>query len=283
VQTPGPIGYREEEKMKRRMKMFVPLLAAAVLFFWVMPAGAHLFWVETDADSKGSSVREVRVFLGHPDMPATNIVPELAGANVCAPNGDIAALTVEEDRDHQRAKVRLDQKGVYTVKTAREPGIFDPKWHNHEGKVRLTKDFAKLIMINGPVAGKPKMDAAMDFEIVPVALPQGLKKGDVFRGVVYYKGKPVRTDYCAGSASVNMHEPDAVQSGFSGKDGSFSVDLDKEGMWVVMVEYSVDETGVWDASHDLIYKGRTYYKKGERLPYGEVKYRSTLTFHVGDK
>lgn len=269
--------------MRIRMKIVVPLLVAATLFLGVTSAVAHLFWVETDVDSDGSSAREVRIFLGHPDMPDTNIVPELAGAHVCAPNGEIVALTVEKDRDHQRAKVRLEEEGIYVVKTAREPGIFDPKWHNHKGKVRLTKDFAKLMMTNGPVAANPKMDAAMDLEIVPVALPQGLKKGDVFRGIAYYKGKPVKTEYCAASASVNMHDPDAVQAGPTGKDGSFSVDLDKEGMWVVMVEYGVDETGIWNASHDLIYKGRTYYKKGEKLPYGEAKYRSTLTFHVGGK
>ncbi|MBW2095158.1 MAG: hypothetical protein JRI80_09740, partial [Deltaproteobacteria bacterium] len=136
--------------MKRKLKVIIPVMAAAILLFGVMPAGAHLFWVEMDADSIGASSREVRIFLGHPDMPDTNIVPELANADVYAPNGGIVALTLEEDRDHQKATVRLDQKGVHLVKTAREPGIFDPKWHHQKGPVRLIKDSAKLIMTNGP-------------------------------------------------------------------------------------------------------------------------------------
>ncbi|MBW2095229.1 MAG: DUF4198 domain-containing protein, partial [Deltaproteobacteria bacterium] len=142
---------------------------------------------------------------------------------------------------------------------------------------------AKLIMTNGPVVCNPKMDATMDLEIVPAALPHGLRIGDVFRAVAHYKSKPVEAEYSAAQASVNMHDSKAIQTGIAGRDGTFSVDLDKEGMWVVMVEYSVDESGVWDASHNLVYKGRTYYKKGEKLPYGLIKYRTTLTFHVGGK
>ena len=88
--------------MKRRLKGIIPALAAIILFFGVMPANAHLFWVETDSDAAGSSGGEVRIFLGHPNMPDSNIVPELAYAKVYGPDGKIVPLVMEEAGDHRK-------------------------------------------------------------------------------------------------------------------------------------------------------------------------------------
>lgn len=266
--------------MKKRLKVWIPILVLVTFFLGTRFADAHFFWIETDNKATIQGKQEIRIFLGHPDMPDTNILPELVNTLVRMPDGSTASLSPEKEGDHWKASVALDQNGDYIITSTRKPGFFDPKWHDHDAPARIMKDCAKIIIHNRFAEGNWSKAVNQELEIVPLIKPYNLHIGDTFKARVLYNGKSVRGDYSAALATQNIHDVQQIQRGTAQKDGLFSIKIDKAGMWVVMVEYGVEESGAWIATHDLIYKNKTYYSKGDKLLYSTVKNRNTMTFWV---
>jgi uncharacterized GH25 family protein len=268
--------------MKKRNKTWAAILIWGWILLGAAAAHAHIFWIEADLSGAEGDAVEVRIFMGHPDAPDSNILMPVEDSQVHRPDGAAQNLQVEPAGDHWQGAFRAGQPGGYVITAARKPGIFDPQWHDMKGPVSLIRDYAKMVLCSG-AAGSGDVKTGQGLEIVPLAGPCGVEVGDTLKLRVLREGKPVSGSYSAATSTRDMHDTGRLQSGMALQDGSFSVKIDEAGLWMVLVEYTENQAGEWTAEQDLASRGKTYYLQGDKRPYEVVKHRSLLTFEVGER
>lgn len=277
---------------KKQTAIVLSIFAIAVLVSSLMvgaaSAHAHMLYIEANDKPDIPSVQAAGINLGHPNMPEILTVPQIEEAKLYGPCDTVKYLRPLEKANFSVAYFLLNQKGDHII-GAKRVAIYDPAWHNLTGLIplQLIIDCAKIVIRAGGEENTEKSGIipwakviGQEWEIVPLVDPLSLHVGDTFKAALLYNGIPTEGRYAAAHEAQDIHSPVEAQIGATAEDGTLSIDITKSGMWQVMAEYTVDESGTWNATHDIVRKGKTYYSRGDEIEYEQVRYRSTLTFYA---
>ena len=273
----------EKKKIgKKRTALVLSSFVIAVLVSSLMvgAASAHMLYLEANDKPDAPSVQAAKINFGHPNKPEGNRVPLLKEVKQYRPDGTVVDLKPIEKANYSVAYF-LYQGGVHIIVASREQSVY---------KGKLSKgDYGKIIC-----CGCCEEDAAIacaemspwakvtgqGLEIVPLVNPFTLRVGDTFKAALLSNGAPINGSYAAAHETKSIHNATQAQIGDTAEDGTFSINITESGMWQVKAEYVIDESGTWIATCDKVYKGKTFYNKGDPVPYEVVSHRATLTFYV---
>lgn len=275
-------------KKQTAIEVSIFTIATVLVFSLVVGlASAHMLYIEANDKLDIPSVQAARINLGHPNIPVELKAPRIEEAKLYGPGDTIKDLKTLKKANYSVVYFLLNQNGDHII-GAKRVGIYDPAWHNLTGIIplQLIIDSAKIVIRAGGVSNTEKSGMipwakviGQEWEIVPLVDPLSLHVGDTFKAALLYKGSPTRGTYAAAQETEDIHSPTVAQIGTTAEDGTFSIDITKPGMWQVVAEYTVEESGTWNATYDIARKGKTYYSKGDEIVYEQVRHRSTLTFY----
>jgi cobalt/nickel transport protein len=211
-------------------------VAGLALFAGLSPAAAHFLEILPSADvlPDGGSVSVDLVFT-HPMArgPAMDLArPKRVGVVTAAGTSDLTATLADK---------KVDGKQAWTLSASlKEPGtaLFfvepQPYWEPAERKMII--HYAK-VAVDGFASGEgwDKL-VGLPVEIEPLARPAGLWTGNLFRGVVRAKGKPVpfaeiEVEWVNDGAVTPPNEAFLTQVIKADGNGVFAYALPRAGWW----------------------------------------------------
>lgn len=215
-------------------------------------SSAHELWVEIEEVHGGDKLK-IEVMWGHIRDFLDQASHEDYELFVRTPGGQVKELELEGIGVQGRTFLEAGETGQYVFWALREPGTYTPT----DGVTTLSVQMAKTVYQHGDgpeTAGKP---VEMLLEIVPekdvAAFP-----GGSFEGTVLLEGEPT-------AAAISAYGPsDKVLESESSADGSFELNMDSPGVWLVKASLSTRE----DGTHN-----------GEE--YSQVSRTTTLVLNVG--
>lgn len=266
---------------KKGIRSIAAILLAGILF--VAAAGiasAHNLYIETEVNPEIPVDQQVKILFGHPNAPESCMTVPMENALVHKPDGSIVGLELKEESGYRTAQeatywtaeVTLDQEGDYVIVASRGSIYFDPAWHGLAGPPELTRDWAKVIIHGGGVEQWDRL-VGLEFEIVPLVNPYDLEVGDTFEAKLLYNGEPVKGEYAAAHETESIHDPEVAQVGETAEDGTFSIYIEKPGMWTVKGAYYIEQSGTWTATWNL----GEYFHEGDVLEYEVERYQTMMT------
>ena len=166
--------------------------------------------------------------------------------------------------------------GDYVLAAERAPGVYDPAWHGAPSDPMLSYNFAKAVIHCGEGEATHEWNVGFPLEINPDQAPYEIESGDNLTCTVTYEGEPVPAEYSASYWTWDAHSSPEVQMGSAGEDGTFTVNLNNGGLWMIAASYSIPEPGNWTATYGL----GDFYDVGDVMPYKTVRYKNTLSVWV---
>jgi len=257
-------------------------LIICVLFLGILfsTVEAHFLYLETEDHPRTIPInQEVKIYFGHPNKPETFYEGEhfrIEEACLYKPDGNIEKLILKNEPHNLTSTITLSQKGEYIVMIKNLPSVYNPAWHGGKEPVKLSQSYAKVLIYTGGSENWDKV-IGQGVEIIPQVNPHYLRVGDKFNVNFLYEGKPVRGEYAAAHETQGIHDPKIAQIGKTQKDGSFSIELNRSGMWAVTAKHNINKSGVWKASYA---HKKGWFIKGEDLKYEQLSYSAIITFWV---
>ena len=238
---------------------------------------AHIPYLETNPNPRIiPTTQEVKVYFGHPHAPETFYEGKdiwVEDATLYKPDGTSEKLEFQAEANNLTSTVTLNQKGAYIILVKMGPFVYDPAWHGTPGSVRLSENYAQVMIYTGGLENWDRV-IGQGAEIVPLVNPYYLLEGEEFQAKFLYNGEPVRGSYAAAHEAKDIHDPDVAQMGETAEDGTFSITITEPGMWLIKAEQIADESGVWEATWT---PHEDWYAVGETLEYDRVKHQNTIT------
>lgn len=258
---------------KKQIAIVLSIFAMSVLVSSLMvgAVSAHILYLEANDKPDAPSVQAANILFGHPNTPEGNKVPSIKEVKLYRADYSVVDLKPIEKANHAVAYFLLNQRGVHLIAVAREPGVYDPAWHNHTGPVQLIHDFAKIVIRareeeytdQKPVIIPWAKVIGQELEIIPLVNPLSLHVGDTFKAALVCNDIPIQGVYSAAHATQSIHNQSEAQIGETAEDGTFPIEITEPGMWQVVAEYTTNETGTLD-----------------EVAYEQVRYRATLTLYA---
>jgi hypothetical protein len=275
---------------KKQTAIVLSIFTIAVLASSLMvgAASAHMLYIEANDKPDIPSVQAAEINLGHPNIPVELKAPRIEEAKLYGPGDTVKDLKPLKKANNSVVYFLLNQNGDHII-GAKRVGIYDPAWHNLTGIIplQLIIDSAKIVIRAGGESNTEKSGMipwakviGQEWEIVPLVDPLSLHVGDTFKAALLYKGSPTEGVYATAHATQDIHSPAKAQMGTTAEDGTFSIEVNKPGMWQVVAEYTVEESGTWNATYDIVRQDKMHYLKGDEIVYEQVRYRSTLTIYA---
>lgn len=251
-----------------------------------------MLWAEArDIAMAGDSVKGY-AFFGHPSMSTSIFAPRIDSAFLQTPAGEKFDLILKKGgwlpgfghMEYLFSEMVLYWPGDYIFGLIRTPGIYDLSWHGGKSGLFLTRSFAKVIIHaekddqgNRPTQeSKAWWDAGFPLEIIPEREPYAIKTMEDLSLKVRYLNKPVKVSYYASYWAWDEQGDARVQRGTTDEDGSFSVNLNRGGMWIIDTDLTLDESGTFIADDSR----SKFYKAGDVLEYKTIHVKSELTIWV---
>lgn len=231
--------------MKKIVTSFFVVTIMCILF--ASTASAHELRVEAEHLRDIGEFR-VDVHWGHIRDFNDPVDIEALSLHMRTPDGAVEELPLEAVGVHARAYVVPQQSGDYVFWAVRTPGIYVP-----EGQApALSAQSAKTVLMYGE--GPSTMIEATDliFEIAPSRSNAAFETG-TFEGVVLLNNEPVS------DAVVTAYGPDGLHwEGTTASQGTFELELEAAGKWLIKANISIDETGEIEAgSYETISRTST--------------------------
>ncbi|PIE74640.1 MAG: hypothetical protein CSA18_04095 [Deltaproteobacteria bacterium] len=171
----------------------------------------------------------------------------------------------------------LKSQGVYYVEAVKKPGFYT--MYERNGKVLhksapmtglknvilslYFQEFSKALITTGKDERKNFLKPlGHKIEIIPLENPSKLKKDDIFKIKVFYKGKPARYLNVSGTYFGFSNEDDFAFATKTNKDGIAEIRLLERGNWLLKVNKKI--------APDKKYKGKCLNES----------YTATFTFEV---
>lgn len=270
----------------KREKCVVSLFGVLVLLLIASSAFAHNLWLNpgNQHPQVGETV-EIGIGWGHQfraDRTDQEVKDNVEDVSAVDPEGNTVKL---EKESLALYKLKVEKEGVYLVTARIKPGFFSMtpegrKWGNKKEVEKVTKCTAfdisaKTIIVAGNGDKNLSEPAGQPLEVIPLANPETLKKGDSLPIKVLLHGKPlpglaVKATYagCEDSGAVGSH--DEKQAGHykgeqkseggspdkghkpedkhypvettTGDDGQATLKLDKSGYWIVFLSHRMPYT-----------------------------------------
>lgn len=254
------------------------IVAIMLLLEFIIPASAHLIYVEYPQWISAGSETSIFIAYGHGETADSNQL-NLTVANLISPDGDETFLELEPHDGGLKGTVSPDMPGCYLIDLKADASFFDPSWLGISGSRTLLEKYCRALL---PVESGKGFDwfRGDGLEIVPEVDPYGMKSGEIFRARALWDGKPVDGSYTA----VVIRSPDdvlqiqhAMETDVEGttSDGEINFSLTRPGLWVLTFETTFDEAGTWIAKNDDS-NGR--YRKGDKLEYEQIASTAYLNF-----
>jgi hypothetical protein len=177
----------------------------------------------------------------------------------------------------------LYRPGDYVFGLVRTPGVYDMSWHGGKSGLFLTRSFAKVIIHAGNddqnaqnvQESQGTWDAGFPLEILPEHAPYDVKAMENLKLKVMYLKRPMKASYYASYWAWDEKGDPRVQRGTTDEDGSFSVNLNRGGMWIIDASFTQEESGTLIAEDT-----RKFYKAGDVLEYKTIQVKTELTIWV---
>lgn len=217
------------------MKKYVIIFTFALicLFSLSTTALAHELFIQIDEDQNSQELR-VDIIWGHIRDVIDPANHENYTLFVRYPSGETTQLELQKAGVFARSYVPLDGAGEYIFWAMRNPSIYSPS----EGVNLLSIQMAKTVYQVGDGATSNNPQVNLDLEIIPQIDLSDYSSG-TFQGLVYREGSPVP----AGTV-VNAYGPNKeILEGVTDDQGSFSFELDSQGIWLIKANLRLDESG----------------------------------------
>ena len=265
------------------MRRYLITLAALVAAL-VVSASAHSLWVEAKDTAEVGDLQEAYTFFGHATSSTGIYVPLMDSTYLVTPNGEKLDLNMQTENwlpgygwmEYLVADTVLYWPGDYVLASQRAPGVFDMAWHGGESSPMLYCDSAKAIIHCGEGEKVHNWDADFPLEITFEEAPYEVESGDNFTVTITYNGEPVSAECYASYWTWDAHSGPDVQRGTGDENGTFTVNLNNGGLWVIGAEYDEETPGEWTATYD----SGDHFKTGDQVPYNALHCRSTLSLWV---
>ena len=269
----------------KREKRFVSLSCALVLLLISSSAFAHNLWLNpvNQHPQVGETV-DINIAWGHTfraDRTDQEVKDNIEEVSAVDPDGNTVPL---EKASPSLYKLKIEKEGVYLVTARIKSGFFTMtpegrKWGNKKDVENATKCTAfdisaKTIIVAGSEDKNLSEAANQPLELIPLANPETLKKGDSLPIKVLLQGKPlaglaVKATYAGyeeanGGSHDEKHaghhegekkgESGASDKGHGGHDKHYPVEtvtddngqatlkLDTNGYWIVFLSHRMPYT-----------------------------------------
>ena len=250
----------------------------------------HMLWAEAQDKAVVGDLVKGYAFFGHPSMSSSIFAPRIDSAFLLTPGGERLSLALKKGdwlpgyghMEYLFSDIMFDRSGDYVFGLVRTPGVYDLSWHGGKSGLFLTRSFAKVI-IHADKDGQNVQesqgtwDAGFPLEIIPESAPYSTKAMESLKLNVKYLNRPMKASYYASYWAWDEQGDARVQRGTTDEDGSFSVNLNRGGMWIIDASLILEETGtlIADASRSKLYKA------GDVLEYKTIKIKTELSIWVG--
>ncbi len=252
----------------------------------------HMLWAETrDLAAAGDLVKGY-AFFGHPSMSSSIFAPQIDSAFLQTPKGERISLELRKGdwlpgyghMEFLFSDMALNWPGDYVFGLVRTPGVYDLSWHGGKSGLFLSRSFAKVIIHavkDGQNAREAQniqepegtWDVGFPLEIIPEYAPYSAKAMESLKLKVKYLNRPVKASYYASYWAWDEQGDPKVQRGTTDEDGSFSIILNRGGMWIIDASLMLDESGTLIAEESR----SNFYKAGDLLEYKTIQVKSELT------
>ena len=219
-------------KLSPRMSALKAAASAAVLLLSTSIAGAHGIWI---AERHG----DLAVVYGHGSSDEGYDPAKLTSLRLLDETGAELPVQRMDGDDHVTfAKAEGAAVAVSTLDNGFWSKGADGKWVNKpkdevEGATEGGHYLKYSVTILGHLEGAPKPQE-LDFQIVPLADPSGMKAGDTLEVLVLLKGEPVADIVVIGEYTTDSDN----RSIKTDADGKASITIRNQGLNVVAASYS---------------------------------------------
>jgi uncharacterized GH25 family protein len=253
----------------------------------------HMLWAEAQDKALSGDLLKAYAFFGHPSMSTSIFAPRIDSAFLLTPAGDKLSLALKKGdwlpgyghMEYLFSDMMLYWPGDYVFGLVRTPGVYDLSWHGGKSGLFLTRSFAKVIIHadkDDPNAQNVQeslgtWDAGFPLEIIPEHAPYDVKAMENLKLKVKYLNRPIKASYYASYWAWDEQGDSRVQRGTADEDGSFSVNLNRGGMWIIDASLTQEESGTLIAEDSR----SKLYKSGDVLEYKTIQVKTELTIWVG--
>ncbi len=251
----------------------------------------HMLWAEAQEKASAGDLLTGYAFFGHPSMSTSIFAPRIDSAFLLNPAGEKLSLALKKGdwlpgyghMEYLFSDIMLDRPGDYVFGLVRTPGVYDLSWHGGKSGLFLTRSFAKVIIhvvkdaqnAQNVQESQGTWDAGFPLEIHPERAPYGVKAMESLELKVKYLGRPVKASYYASYWAWDEQGDSRVRRGTTDEDGSFSVNLNRGGMWIIDASLTQEESGTLIADDT-----RKFYKARDVLEYKTIQIKTELTIWV---
>jgi hypothetical protein len=250
---------------------------------------AHMLWAEAQDKAFAGDLLKAYAFFGHPSISTSIFAPRIDSAFLLTPAGERLGLALKKGDwlpgyghiEYLFSDMMLDRSGDYVFGLVRTPGVYDLSWHGGKSGLFLTRSFAKVIIHAGKDGQNVQeslgtWDAGFPLEIIPKSAPYGVKAMESLELNVKYLNRPMKASYYASYWAWDEQGDSKVQRGATDEDGSFSVNLNRGGMWIIDAGLTLEESGTLIAGDSR----SRLYKAGDVLEYKTIQVKTELTIWV---
>jgi hypothetical protein len=249
----------------------------------------HMLWAEARDKAVVGDLVKGYAFFGHPSMSSSIFAPRIDSAFLLTPKGERLGLTLKKGdwlpgyghMEYLFSDMMLYGPGDYVFGLVRTPGVYDLSWHGGESGLFLSRSFAKVIIHvdkdgQNVQESQGTWDAGFPLEIIPKSAPYGVKAMDSLNLNVKYLNMPVKASYYASYWAWDEQGDARVQRGTTDEEGSFFVNLNRGGMWIIDASLTLEKSGtlIADDSRSKLYKA------GDVLEYKTIQVKTELTIWV---
>lgn len=223
-----------------------------LVFLLASSVSAHEMWIEVE-EAEGEM--KVEVLWGHIGDFLDRASHEDYQVFVRFPDGTVEKLEMEGIGVQARTYVLPQEEGEYVFWATRNPGTFTPG----DGVTTLSVQMAKSVAQYGEGPGTADEPVDILLEIIPEVDLDSFTSGK-FQGTVLLEGSP------AAGAAISAYGPgDRALEEESDADGSFQLDLDVPGTWLIKANVTTEEEGTHEGED-----------------YGRTSHTTTLLIDTGD-
>lgn len=248
----------------------------------------HMLWAESQDKAVAGDLVKGYAFFGHPSMSTSIFAPRIDSVFLQTSAGEKLSLVFKKGdwlpgyghMEYLFSDMMLYWPGDYVFGLVRTPGVYDLSWHGGKSGLFLTRSFAKVIIHvskdgQNVQESQGKWDAGFPLEIIPEHAPYGVKAMESLKFKVKYMDRPVKASYYASYWAWDEQGDVRVQRGTTDEDGTFSVNLNRGGMWIIDAGLTLEESGTLIAD-----ESRKFYKAGDVLEYKTIQVKTELTIWV---
>lgn len=221
--------------IRKRKSLLLCVLLLCVLALWSGTASAHELWIEVTEEPQAEELK-VEVLWGHIRDYLDRASHEDYRLFMRSPSGQVDELPLEGIGVQARTFVAPDEEGEYVFWAKREAGTYTPG----DGITTLSVQSAKTVYQHGQGGGTAAEPVQMHLEMVPQTDLSAFS-GGTFKGTVLLEEEP------AAGAAISAYGPGGeILESVSETDGSFDLQLDTSGTWLLKANITTEEEG----SHD---------------------------------